>query len=51
MKIKRYTQFIKETAISIEIPIPNDIIEISNAYIKSGKDIFLVGGAVRDCKL
>jgi len=48
MKIKRYTQFIKETAISIEIPIPNDIIEISNAYIKSGKDIFLVGGAVRD---
>ena len=28
--------------------MPNDIIEISNAYIKAGKDIFLVGGAVRD---
>lgn len=34
--------------INTEIPLPNDIIEISNAYIKAGKDIFLVGGAVRD---
>jgi tRNA nucleotidyltransferase/poly(A) polymerase len=48
MKIKRYNQFINENKISTEIPLPNDIIEISNAYIKAGKDIFLVGGAVRD---
>lgn len=48
MKIKRYGQFVNENKISIEIPLPNDIIEISNAYIKAGKDIFLVGGAVRD---
>ena len=34
--------------ISANIPLPNDIIEVSNAYIKAGKDIFLVGGAVRD---
>ena len=34
--------------ISVNIPLPNDIIEVSNAYIKAGKDIFLVGGAVRD---
>jgi tRNA nucleotidyltransferase/poly(A) polymerase len=34
--------------LNTEIPLPNDIIEISNAYIKAGKDIFLVGGAVRD---
>jgi len=34
--------------ISVDIPLPNDIIEVSNAYIKAGKDIFLVGGAVRD---
>jgi len=34
--------------ISADIPLPNDIIEVSNAYIKAGKDIFLVGGAVRD---
>lgn len=48
MKIKRYKQFLNENKISTEIPLPNDIIEISNAYIKAGKDIFLVGGAVRD---
>jgi tRNA nucleotidyltransferase/poly(A) polymerase len=46
--IKKYKQFVNENKISIEIPLPNDIIEISNAYIKAGKDIFLVGGAVRD---
>jgi tRNA nucleotidyltransferase/poly(A) polymerase len=39
---------VNENRISTEIPLPNDIIEISNAYIKAGKDIFLVGGAVRD---
>lgn len=47
MKIKKYLQFIKEN-VSNEIPLPKDIIDISNAYIKAGKDIFLVGGAVRD---
>jgi tRNA nucleotidyltransferase/poly(A) polymerase len=47
MKIKKYNQFISENKNS-EIPLPNDIIEISNAYIDAGKDIFLVGGAVRD---
>lgn len=34
--------------ISTNIPLTNDIVEVSNAYIKAGKDIFLVGGAVRD---
>lgn len=48
MKIKKYKQFTNESKISAEIPLPNDIIDISNAYIKAGKDIFLVGGAVRD---
>ena len=48
MKLKKYNQFITENKINAEIPLPNDIIEISNAYIKAGKDIFLVGGAVRD---
>ena len=48
MKIKRYAQFVNENKISVDIPLPNDIIEISDAYIKAGKDIFLVGGAVRD---
>jgi len=48
--IKNYTLFcesIKSDTQSI-IPLPKDIIDISNAYIKAGKDIFLVGGAVRD---
>lgn len=48
MRIKNYIQFVNENKISVEINLPNDIIEISNAYIKAGKDIFLVGGAVRD---
>jgi tRNA nucleotidyltransferase/poly(A) polymerase len=46
--IKKYKQFVNENKISTEIPLPNDIIEISNAYIDADKDIFLVGGAVRD---
>ena len=48
IKIKKYDQFLSEKVISADIKLPNDIIEISKAYIKAGKDIFLVGGAVRD---
>ena len=44
--IKKYKMFLEN--LNTEIPLSNDIIEISNAYIKAGKDIFLVGGAVRD---
>jgi tRNA nucleotidyltransferase/poly(A) polymerase len=44
--IKKYKIFLEK--LNTEIPLPNDILEISNAYIKAGKDIFLVGGAVRD---
>jgi len=44
--IKKYKMFLEN--LNTEIPLPNDIIEISNTYIKAGKDIFLVGGAVRD---
>jgi tRNA nucleotidyltransferase/poly(A) polymerase len=48
MKIKKYIDFIKESRISVNMPLPNDIILISNEFIKNGKDIFVVGGAVRD---
>lgn len=34
--------------INVDIKLPNDIIEISNEYIKNGKDIYLVGGCIRD---
>jgi len=47
-RVKTYKEFLNESAISAEIPLPIDIIEISNAYINAGKEIFLVGGAVRD---
>lgn len=46
--VKMYSNFLNEKKISVNMPIPKDILEISNAYIKAGKDIFLVGGAVRD---
>lgn len=48
MKVKNFLEFITEKKISRHIPLPQDIKEISEAYIKSGKDIFVVGGAVRD---
>jgi tRNA nucleotidyltransferase/poly(A) polymerase len=48
MKLKKYKEFILENKISVDIPIPNDILEIANAYRKSGYDIFVVGGAIRD---
>lgn len=51
-KIKRYIDYINESLIESNvnkpIPLPQDIIDISNAYINAGKEIFLVGGAVRD---
>ena len=34
--------------IDINIKLPKDIIDISNEYIKHGKDIYLVGGCIRD---
>ena len=48
--IKNYKLFCEslKSRISADIPLPKDIIDISDAYIKAGKDIFLVGGAVRD---
>lgn len=48
MKLMRYNQYIKEMKDFSKIPIPQDIKDISDAYIKAGKDIFLVGGCVRD---
>lgn len=47
IKINNYSQFL-ESKLNDKIDLPEDIINISNAYINHGKDIFLVGGAVRD---
>lgn len=37
-----------ENKLNAHIDLPKDIIDISKVYIAAGKDIFLVGGAVRD---
>lgn len=47
-KYKLFCESLKHSRISADIQLPKDIINISNAYIKAGKDIFVVGGAVRD---
>jgi len=47
-KLKKYLTFINENVISVEMPIPNDIKEISKAFNSAGKDMYVVGGAVRD---
>jgi tRNA nucleotidyltransferase/poly(A) polymerase len=48
MEIKKYIDFILEKKINVDMPLPNDVIEISNAYRKAHKKLFVVGGAVRD---
>ena len=48
MVIKKYLEFLLEKRVSSEMPLPKDIMDIAAAYDKAGKEIFLVGGAVRD---
>ena len=48
MKIKKYGDFFDEKRISAEIDLPKDIVDIAAAYSNARKEIFLVGGAVRD---
>jgi len=46
--MKKYKNFILENKIKVDMPIPKDIEQIANAFHKAGKDLFVVGGAVRD---
>ena len=46
--ILKYKNFSVNENLNVDIDLPNDIIEISNAYIKAGKEVFVVGGAIRD---
>lgn len=50
LRIYNYKNFILEKLkeIKAEIKLPKDIINIAQIYDEAGKDIFLVGGAVRD---
>jgi tRNA nucleotidyltransferase/poly(A) polymerase len=45
--LKKYNCFLKEN-IKTEMLLPNDIIKIAKLYHDSNKDIFVVGGSVRD---
>lgn len=45
--IKNYKYFLLEN-LNAEIPLPDDIIKISKLYHNAGKELFLVGGSVRD---
>lgn len=54
MKIKNFSEFIKylneseNESKKLKMPIPDDIKKIAYAFKKHGKDIYIVGGAVRD---
>ncbi len=45
--IKKYKYFLLEN-ISVEMPLPNDVIKIAKLYHDNNKDLFVVGGSVRD---
>jgi tRNA nucleotidyltransferase (CCA-adding enzyme) len=42
---------INENRVKMNIPIPNDIQEIKNVFVKNGYKLYVVGGAVRDALL
>lgn len=44
----KYKEFINEKVIQKEMPIPNDVKEIAQEFFKNGKQLYVVGGAVRD---
>ncbi len=46
--LKTYKDFVNENKISANITIPKDIEEIAKLFHNVGKDLFVVGGAVRD---
>ena len=47
-KIMSYGGFLESK--SAEMPLPQDVIDIAAAYQRAGKEIYVVGGAVRDFK-
>lgn len=46
--MKNYNTFILEKNIPVNMDLPDDIIKIAQAYHSNNKDLFVVGGAVRD---
>ena len=42
---------IREDRVKMNIPIPNDILQIKDVFVKNGYKLYVVGGAVRDALL
>ena len=42
---------IKEERIKMNVPIPTDIKQIKDVFVKNGHKLYVVGGAVRDALL
>lgn len=53
MQIKTFTEFqlITEAQNSLQLNIPPDIIDLYKLFQKNGKELYIVGGAVRDALL
>jgi len=43
--------FIREDRIKLNVPVPEDIKQIKDVFVKNGHKLFIVGGAVRDALL
>ena len=44
-------EFIRENRIKLNVPVPEDIKQIKDVFVKNGHKLFIVGGAVRDALL
>ena len=51
IKNKLREGLIMENRIKFNLSVPNDILELKDAFVKNGKKLFVVGGAVRDAIL
>lgn len=51
IKNKIREKLITENRVSMDIPIPSDIVKIKDIFVGNGHKLFVVGGAVRDALL
>lgn len=51
IKSKIRENLITENRIKFDMPVPSDILQIKDVFIKNGFKLFVVGGAVRDAVL
>lgn len=51
IKNKIRERLITENRVKFDIPVPSDILEIKDVFVKNGFKLFVVGGAVRDAVL